>query len=57
MSTFVMTYRSGGQLRMQPLIARTLTQAWAAAFDVVERLGGEVHAFGVRRVSRVRGRP
>lgn len=52
MNAFVMTYRAqGGDLRLQPLLARSMADAWARAFDLAERLGcSPVCGFGVRRV-------
>lgn len=50
MSTFVMTYRSAGKLRAQPLLACSLAEAWARAFEVAEALGcGPLCGFAVRR--------
>ena len=50
MSTFVMTYRTAGKLRAQPLLACSLAEAWAQAFEVAEALGcGPLCGFAVRR--------
>ncbi len=54
MSTFVMTYRTAEGLRMQPVLADSMAQAWNRAFDVLERLGCTACGCGVRRVG---GRP
>lgn len=56
MSAFVMTYREhggnrGGALRLLPLMAGSMADAWARAFDLAETLGcSPVCGFGVRRV-------
>lgn len=52
MSLYAMTYRAqGGVLRLQPLLARSMAEAWANAFDLAETLGcSPVCGFGVRRV-------
>lgn len=52
MSAFVMTYRAqGGALRLQPLLARSMAEAWAQAFDMAETLGcSPVCGFGVQRL-------
>lgn len=48
--TFVMTWRSAGKLRAQPLLACSLAEAWARAFEVAEALGcGPLCGFAVRR--------
>lgn len=52
MSTFVMTYRTAGSLRMQPLPAHTLAAAWNCAFDVAERMGCRACSFGVHRAAK-----
>ena len=57
MSAFVMTYREsggprGGALRLLPLVAGSMADAWACAFDLAETLGcSAVCGFGVRRVA------
>ena len=52
MNAFVMTYRAqGGALRLQPLLARSMADAWVRAFDLAEALGcSPVCGFCVRRV-------
>ncbi|MDA8455283.1 hypothetical protein M4R22_10970 [Acidovorax sp. GBBC 3334] len=56
MNAFVMTYREhggtrGGALRLLPLLAGSMADAWARAFDLAETLGcSPVCGFGVRRV-------
>lgn len=49
MSVYAMTWRGANGLRMQPVIAASLQQAWAAAFDLAQQLG-DVRGFGLRRV-------
>ena len=55
MNAFVMTYREqggtrGGALRMQPLLACSMAEAWTRAFEVAEALGcGPLCGFAVRR--------
>ena len=41
-AAFVMTWRDeSGELRMQPLAARSMAGAWCAAFSVAEAKGWE----------------
>lgn len=50
MSTYALTYREAGGLRVWPVQAASMAAAWACAFDVIEALGVPVAGFGVRRL-------
>lgn len=45
-----MTYRTPEGLRMHPVQAASMAEAWARAFDAIEALGLAVAGFGVRRL-------
>lgn len=50
MNAFVMTFRNRGQLHRHPLLAASMADAWARAFDLAEALGGsQPIGFAVRR--------
>ena len=53
---FVMTWREAGELRMQPLAARTLAAAWNVAFSVAECKGWNCCSFGLVRVGARAGK-
>lgn len=50
MNVYAITYRTAEGLRMRPVQAASMAEAWASAFDVIEALGLAVAGFGVRRV-------
>ncbi|WP_313073289.1 hypothetical protein [Melaminivora sp.] len=45
-----MTYRTAAGLRLQPVLAANLKQAWERAFDVLERLGCNACGCGLRKL-------
>lgn len=50
MNVYAMTYRTSEGLRMRPVQAASMAEAWASAFDAIEALGLAVAGFGVRRL-------
>ncbi|GKS93207.1 hypothetical protein [Acidovorax sp. SUPP2825] len=52
MSMYAMTYRAADGRRVSlHLIAASLAAAWDRAFDVADRLHGDVRGFGVAKAS------